>query len=200
MGNTVPGHGPIPQTTDATIPANYMVAPDRSSTAKKGTIISGQEQAVNTVNPAENRTLVGFLVSFSRTDFGEYWPLREGNNLIGTGNDCDARLSEATVSQHHAVLTARVNKNDGQMMVAITDKQSSNGTLLNGNDLGINGSAPCKHGDKLGIGNYELLIMLCGRQEHGLSRSESFKELQAAPSIFDYSSRDLYSDGTKPGY
>lgn len=199
MGNTVPGNAPIPQTSDATIPANYLVAPDRSGTAKKGTVISGQEQVVNTVNPAENRTLVGFLVSFSRTDFGEYWPLREGNNLIGTGTDCDVRLSEATVSQQHAVLTARVNKNDGQMMVAITDKQSSNGTLLNGTDLGINGSAACKHGDKIDVGNYELLLLLCGKQEHGLTRNEAFKEIQTTP-VFDYSARDLYSDGTKPGY
>lgn len=80
------------------------------------------------INPG--KPVVGFLYSVSKTPAGEFWPLQIGRNTIGQGSDADICLLEGTVSVNHAVLVVRQIKNTGGIIAAITDTQSTNGTML----------------------------------------------------------------------
>lgn len=142
-----------------------------------------------------NKPLVGFLISVSRTDEGEYWPLRLGQNVIGSSPSNHVVLDEASVSGVHAVMAVHRNPNDGnRISVGIIDKGSSNGTFVNDNYIGFN-PCQCKNYDKIIIGNYELLLLLFDAAEHNLKKSDAFVSKEA----FDYTDRDMYlsNDGTR---
>lgn len=167
----------------------------RSGAASHGTVVPG----MTTPNRAENeessrsmkaepqvkghplqlgKPIVGFLYSISRTPAGEFWPLQVGPNKIGTDPSSDILLPEGTVSQDHAVLVIRKLKSSGNVIASITDAQSTNGTMLNGESLGFN-PVECHNGDKIIIGeNYELILFLIDTTELGLSVSENFIPLE----------------------
>jgi pSer/pThr/pTyr-binding forkhead associated (FHA) protein len=165
---------------------------EESNRFGKATIIQGQERIPAKGSQELQAQLVGFLISYSKTDFGEYWEIKEGNkNVIGSGEDCVIRLAEATVSQNHATLTVRRNKNDNRLMFILTDNHSSNGITVNGIDIELT-SYECKNFDKIQIGNYELLLIIIDKYNQQLSRSVNFKATQT----IDYSSKSLYSDNS----
>jgi DNA-binding winged helix-turn-helix (wHTH) protein len=60
---------------------------------------------------------------------GREVPLKEGNNLIGRGDECQVRLSSATVSRRHAQIRV------GSGVALIQDLGSKNGTLVAGRKL-----------------------------------------------------------------
>lgn len=173
----------------------------RSGTSSHGTIVPGME-ASNADEPeaggfsvssqqAKGRPLqvgkpiVGFLYSISRTPAGEFWPLQIGPNKIGTSPSSDILLSEGTVSQNHAVLVVRKLKSSGNVIASITDAQSTNGTMLNGESLGFN-PVECHNGDKLVIGeNYEMVLILIDTAKMGLSVAEGFMPLETASDTED---------------
>jgi hypothetical protein len=158
----------------------------------KATIIQGHEK-IHTKGTQESQTqIVGFFISFSKTDLGEYWVIKEGNkNIIGSSEECTIRLPEMTVSQNHANLTVRRSKNDNRLMFILTDNNSSNGISVNGKDIELS-PYECKNFDKIQIGNYELLLVIIDKEKEQLSKSENFKAIQVA----DYSSKSLYSDNS----
>jgi hypothetical protein len=145
-------------------------------------------QTQNTGKP-----IVGFLVSISRCEEGEFWVLHQGQNLIGSGENCNLILPEASVSEEHAVLTVHRNPSDeNRLNVGIMDKASSNGTFVNGTYIGFN-PCQCKNSDLLKIGNYELLLMLFDAVDSRLKKAENF----VLKNDFDYSDPGNYSDGTR---
>ncbi len=170
-----------------------------SGDSRKQTKLHNSNEENAKENPLENLPIVGFLVSFSATERGEYWILREGNkNTIGSDPDCAIRLNEAKVSSKHAIITARKHGNTGKLMVGIRDTDSMNGVLVNGSDIGLFENCECFNNDKITIGNYELLLMLIDKELHGLGKNEKFEPNAATLEMppFDYSNRDNYSSGT----
>ena len=164
----------------------------RSSSASKsrGTIVPGMmdyaaseeageprkaaTQTATRRNPVAGKPVVGFLYSISRTAFGEYWPLYIGRNIIGKNPDANVCLAEGTVSDNHAILVVRQIKNTGGVIAAISDTQSTNGTMINGDTIGFT-SEECHNGDIITIGdNYELLLILIDAAKLKLSVSENF--------------------------
>lgn len=130
--------------------------------------------------------IVGFLVSYSKTECGEFWPIREGNkNSIGYSNDSMIQLMEATVSQSHALINARRSRNDNRLMITISDVNSRNGILVNGKDIEAQ-THECNCFDVITIGNYELLLLVADKVKFNLIQKSNFQE------FFDYSSRKLY--------
>lgn len=120
------------------------------------------------------KPVYGFLYSISRTAAGEYWPLHQGQNTIGSDSSCDIVLSEGTVSSQHAVLMVRPMKKPANVIASIIDARSTNGTMLNGESLAFD-AVSCKNGDIITIGdNYELYVVLINAAEIGLSVSENF--------------------------
>ncbi|MDR1500454.1 MAG: FHA domain-containing protein [Tannerellaceae bacterium] len=171
--------------------ANFRtVVPKGEDRNQAGTVVNRGDR---TLEPQAGKPIVGFLVSVSRTEEGEFWVVRQGQNIIGSGSECDIVLSEATVSRVHAVLAVHRNPNDNNRLnIGIMEKGSSNGIFLNGNYIGFN-PASCKNQDVLKIGGYELLLFVFDSVELGLKTFEVFK----VASLYDYSDRDIYPDSDK---
>lgn len=138
--------------------------------AGRGTIVCGGCGAPLTVRPGEDTRAVPVLElgaesveAPSRSDDGPFllvergpnagsrWHLRDGRTTIGRHPGSDIFLDDVSVSRHHAV-AVRV----GDELV-IEDPGSLNGTYLNGH--GIEGSHALRHGDRLQVGRYRLVVV-----------------------------------------
>lgn len=199
MSTTNPGHGGLPPRRDATVPGNsgYPVPAAGGGSPRRRTMIEGADEASAETGGAPENPLAGFLVSFSRTEAGEFWPLREGNNSLGSGPENDIQLPEQRVSAKHANLNVRHDAGAPHWKFQLVDLSSSNGTYLNGERLDIFTGVTVQPDAKIRIGGYELFLLAADKFAHGLARNESFKPTQAA---FDYSARDLYGDDRTRAY
>lgn len=166
----------------------------------KGTVVLSEGASasrISTQNP-----LIGFLVSFSKSAAGESWELREGNlYVIGKAGNADISLNEKSVSDQHATLhIRRSNDDEKKLMVVITDTNSTNGTVVNGKDIGINGHVSLQHHDKIRIGSYEIVFMKIDREQLQLAPDENFQAATSQPDQgYDYSSQSLYNKRTQAG-
>jgi len=143
----------------------------------------GQQESV------KNKPLVGFLISVSRTLEGEFWPLRLGENMIGSASDCSILLNEEKVSEKHATLIIQINEEENfQLNVWITGLNATNGTYLNKKLIPPQTAISCNNNDKIKVGNYELLLLLFDANMHGMKSANNFKPK------YDYSS-DNFSYG-----
>lgn len=95
------------------------------------------------------RKLVGWLVSYTITDFGTDFRLYEGRNIIGRDYDCDIVIPDFLATGRHAILLYRNGK------YSITDQQSSNGTYVNDEDIELD-PRYLKDGDVIRIGKTVL--------------------------------------------
>lgn len=178
------------------------------STAK-GTVVPGMDQfngsARQSAQGAPNasarsssrrpgKPVAGFLYSISRQGIGEYWPLYQGQNTIGSSSNCNICLREGTVSGEHAVLVVRKMKNPEKTIASISDARSTNGTMINGESLGF-AAMECFNGDIITIGeNYELVLLLVDVKALGLRVAENFIDIDNA--IEDgYEDEDPYTPG-----
>jgi len=93
------------------------------------------------------RTLVGWLVTFSHKREGQDYRIREGRNLIGSSSDCEIGLKDPAVSGTHAIVMYRAGK------FVIEDQLSTNGTWVNGEDVGPRGVLPLKDSDLVKVGD-----------------------------------------------
>lgn len=189
----------------------YARGNNRSSSAR-GTIVPGMTNAQmepnnvssETVNPQPRKAvqpgkpIVGFLYSISRTPMGEYWPLQMGRNTIGQAKDSDILLSEGTVSTNHAIIVTRQVKNG--IIAAITDSQSTNGTMINGEPIGFS-AEECHDGDIITIGNnYQFVMILIDAAKRGLSVSKDFISVNTETEEDDMDDIPSFSPGsTRPG-
>lgn len=124
--------------------------------------------------PSNQKPIVGFLYSVSRTSSAEFWPVRIGSNSIGRSNDCDISLGEATVSEQHAILVVRQMKNPEKIIASICDARSTCGTMINGESLGFD-QRECFNGDIITIGeHYNLYFILIDAKQTGLNVCHNF--------------------------
>lgn len=129
---------------------------------------------INPVTEPSHKPIVGFLYSISKSVAGEYWPLYIGPNSIGRSLECSVCLSEATVSERHALLVVRQLKNPEKMIASICDSQSTCGTMINGQSLGFD-QQECFNGDIITIGeHYDLYLILIDPKLLGLNVCTSF--------------------------
>lgn len=75
---------------------------------------------------ARKTALVGWLVAIDGDQKGEDFRLRDGQNTVGSGPDCDIVLRDQTISAKHASIRFK----DGKFF--LSDLDSSNGTFVNG--------------------------------------------------------------------
>lgn len=159
-----------------------------ASQTKKKTMIEGNDDVLASGSKNPNQ-LVGFFISYSRLENGEYWELREGRNVIGSASSSDIQLNDKTTSSHHATMVVRRSGNDNRLMYILTDENSSNGVRVNGVDIETE-KYQCKNFDKVKIGAYELLVVTIDKMAHGLVKNEKLQESKTSTS--DYSSRDYF--------
>lgn len=171
-----------------------------SAPAGKGTVVITDANVSSRIS--KQNPLIGFLVSFSKGTAGESWELREGNlYILGKAGDADIPLNEKSVSDHHANLQIRrSNDDEKKLMVVVTDTNSTNGTVVNGKDIGINGHISLQHLDKIKIGNYDMVFMMIDREKLQLVPNENFQGTAAqTDQSFDYSQQSLYNKRTQAG-
>lgn len=175
-------------------------------TNSRGTVFPGMNNGKNaedkpgqkSANAQVGKPIVGFLYSISRTPLGEFWPLKIGPNSIGIDNSNDIVLPEGTVSGKHAVIVIRQIKNTGNIIAAITDTQSTNGTMINGETIGFS-AVECNSGDVITIGNnYELVLILVDPAKLNLSVSADFISVDSEDDYIPNSDYD-FSNRTNPG-
>jgi hypothetical protein len=78
---------------------------------------------------AQERKVVGILVTYSWKPDGQVFPVREGRNLIGRGEECDIRVPEdPMLSQVNSHVTFRQS-------FVVGDMVSMSGTDLNGDPV-----------------------------------------------------------------
>lgn len=178
--------------------------------ASQGTVVPGMDKMNDPIqrgqdgNPHTSRQsgkpVVGFLYSISRQGIGEYWPLYQGQNTIGSSSKCDVCLREGTVSGEHAVIVIRKMKNPEKTIASISDARSTNGTMVNGESLGFS-AMECFNGDIITIGeNYDMVLLLIDIKALGLKVAENFISLNNQSENVAVEEPDPYSPGyTQPG-
>ena len=118
---------------------------DKTAIHKPVTDDSGTESTGST-----GRKLVGWLVSFSWNNEGQDYRLREGKTILGADNKCDVAISDSEVSGHHATILFRGGK------FKIKDEFSTNGTLIDGNE--IEDQTELEDGNTITLGKTDFLF------------------------------------------
>lgn len=205
-----------PETNNGGAPSgaghNFYSRGNSRSSSARGTVVPGmmdvqaefQNVSSGPVKPQSRRVIqpgkpiVGFLYSISRTPMGEYWPLQMGRNSIGQAEDSDIFLAEGTISTNHAVIVTRQVKSG--IIAAITDSQSTNGTMINGEPIGFS-AEECHDGDIITIGNnYQFLLILIDAAKIGLSVSKDFVAVEVEDESDDLEDVPSFKAGdTRPG-
>lgn len=124
----------------------------------------------------ENKKIAGVLFSFSKDALGEFWIVYHGRNTIGSGAKSTIKLAEKSVSENHALLNCRVIDND-KLIFELRDEGSNGGTILNGQDLyHFNNYASLKHGDRIIVGGYDLLLYVVDDISLNMKPNTNFKQ------------------------
>lgn len=91
---------------------------------------------------------------------GEQVPITHWENVIGRSKSCDVTVSLSTVSRNHAVLT---RYDDGSW--TITDTNSRDGTIVNGNRVQI---CALQDGDTISVGGVKMKLQLITQKQEKL--------------------------------
>jgi pSer/pThr/pTyr-binding forkhead associated (FHA) protein len=108
------------------------------------------------------RILKGFLVSFHNQPTGTFWALYTAKNAIGraqSGEALDIEINDPTTSSRHAQITF-----DSPRGPLLEDLGSTNGTFLNEQPIGYQGSVELHDGDRIRFGGYNTVVRLVSNQ------------------------------------
>lgn len=89
------------------------------------------------------------LVIIEGPNKGAFYPLRQGENILGRGEDVQVMLNDAQVSTKHCTIFLDGNK------ISIQDEKSSNGTFVNGK---IIKSTELRGDEKVSIGPFSFML------------------------------------------
>ena len=128
----------------------------------------------------QHRHLVGFLFSYSKTQAGEFWPLYEGKNIVGSHKNCDVALYEEQVSNPHAHVFAIRKKGEDKLEFRIQDAGSETSTIVDGEQLMVGDVATLKNRSRIVIGGYELIVVLIDYLAEGFVPNEAFQPAKKA--------------------
>ena len=124
----------------------------KKEAVKAGTIIQGAKSDKDKTDN-ERKKLTGFLVTYSLSPNGVFFPLYEGKNVVGRVGSCNVFIQgDPAVSEKHFSILYRAV--DGKFK--FKDEQSSNGTFINGELID---EGELKNLDIISIGSTRLLFM-----------------------------------------
>ena len=120
-----------------------------------GTVIQGNIVLGTRTNESERKKLVGFLVTYSHLENGEFFPLYEGRSYIGRNPSSNVYIkNDSKVSERHLSILYRVV----DRKFKFKDEQSTNGTFLNGDTVPID-EGELKNFDEIRVGNTLLIFI-----------------------------------------
>jgi hypothetical protein len=105
------------------------------------------------------RVLAGFLVSYETTELGVFWPIYQGQNIVGrkgAAPGLDIEIDHPTTSSRHAVIhaTARPGK------LRVEDPGSTNGTFLGEHMIDKNKSHDLRDGEAVRFGGFNVIVKI----------------------------------------
>jgi hypothetical protein len=98
---------------------------------------------------------------------GHSYPLNKTRLIIGSGNNCDIKINDSSVSHYHALIT--LHPDEG---VSIMDLESTNGTYINGITIS---KALLEIDDVLSLGPYQLHV---GHSDEKLKIDDTEKNVE----------------------
>lgn len=108
-----------------------------------------------------SKELRAFLYSFHSDPGGAFWPLYSGKTAVGragSGEQLDIEINDPTTSSRHCILTS-----DAPGRMTIQDTGSTNGTFVNDQAIGYQGTAELRDGDRIRLGGYNAAIRFANR-------------------------------------
>ena len=118
-----------------------------------GTGGAGMEQPVKELPVSERRKLIGFLISYSNSPNGDFYPIYEGKNYVGRAASSNVFIQgDSSVSEKHLSILYRVV----DKKIKFKDEQSSNGTYVNGE---LCDEGELKNFDRIDVGATRLFFM-----------------------------------------
>jgi len=135
-----------------TVKIDNASASSNSSFDPNKTTISGGNSTDVEEQTTQRRKLRGWLVSFDIEPFGVDFKVNEGRNTIGNKASNDITIQDNQVSSFHSLILYKKNK------FLLTDELSTNGTLLNGEELTPRDAYDLNDGDEIKVGDTNLLF------------------------------------------
>jgi pSer/pThr/pTyr-binding forkhead associated (FHA) protein len=105
------------------------------------------------------RALAGFLISFDQSEFGVFWPIYQGQNVLGrkgAAAGLDIEIDSPTTSSRHAVVYASARPG----RIKLEDGGSTNGTFLNDAPLDRGKKYELRDGDTLRFGGFNVTVKI----------------------------------------
>jgi hypothetical protein len=143
----VPAYAPAPAPQPAPV-----APPQRPSTHP----VAADPEFVDAHAP---RSLAGFLVSYEGNELGVFYPIYQGQNLVGrkgAAQGLNIELEHGTTSSRHATLFAAARPG----RVKIEDMGSTNGTFVGDLMLERGKKHELKDGDVVRFGGYVTIIKI----------------------------------------
>ncbi len=105
------------------------------------------------------RVLAGFLISYESTELGVFWPIYQGQNIVGrkgAAPGLDIEIDHPTTSSRHAIIhaTARPGK------LRVEDPGSTNGTFLGEHMLEKNKQHELRDGEAVRFGGFNVIVKI----------------------------------------
>ena len=124
----------------------------KKEATKVGTIIQGANFDKEKAD-TERKKLTGFLVTYSLSTNGDFFPLYEGKNVIGRSASCSVHIKgDSAISEKHFSILYRA----ADRKFKFKDEQSSNGTFINGELID---EGELKNLNYINIGSTRLLFI-----------------------------------------
>ena len=105
------------------------------------------------------RALAGFLVSYDQNEFGVFWPLYQGQNVLGrkgASAGLDIEIDSPTTSSRHAIVYASARP--GRLKVE--DVGSTNGTFMNDAPIERSKKFELRDNDILRFGGFSVTVKI----------------------------------------
>jgi pSer/pThr/pTyr-binding forkhead associated (FHA) protein len=105
------------------------------------------------------RALAGFLVSFDQNELGVFWPIYQGQNVLGrkgAAPGLDIEIDSPTTSSRHAVVYAAARP----ARLKVEDGGSTNGTFLNDAQLARGKKFELRDNDVLRFGGFNVTVKI----------------------------------------
>jgi hypothetical protein len=139
-------------------PGSQQTSRPAAPRAAQGTsLIPGRDP--EQVDPNAIRALAGFLVSYEQNELGVFWPLYQGQNVVGrkgAAPGLDIEIDHPTTSSRHALIYASARPG----RLKIEDPGSTNGTFLADSMLERGKKHELRDGDALRFGGFVVIVKI----------------------------------------
>jgi hypothetical protein len=135
-------------------PQAVQLAPSRTQ-AQRDAAATDPEQ----VAPNSPVALAGFLVSFDERELGQFWPVHQGQTVVGrkgAADGLDIEFDHPTTSSRHAVLLASARP----ARIKLEDQGSTNGTFVNDHKLEAGKRHELRDGDLIRFGGFVAIVKI----------------------------------------